>query len=62
MSDMLIRNIFNIAKNAESEIKKVKAEEVSDGIKSDLIISVQSMAYTKIKSELKKYKKQIKSK
>ena len=62
MSDTLIRNIFNIVKNAEAEIKKVKAEEVSDGIKSDLIISVQSMAYTKIKSELKKYKKQIKSK
>lgn len=62
MSDTLIRNIFNIVKNAEFEIKKVKAEEVSDGIKSDLIISVQSMAYTKIKSELKKYKKQIKSK
>lgn len=58
MSDTLIRNIFNIVKNAEAEIKKVKAEEVSDGIKSDLIISVQSMAYTKIKSELKKYKKQ----
>lgn len=59
MSDQIIRKLFHIVKESEGRIKEIKSdEECSDGIRSDLINSIQSMAYTQIKSELKKYKKQ----
>lgn len=63
ISYIALKNISKIIKTTEEEIKEIfDNSSLIEPINSDLVLSKRNMAYNKIKTEIKNFKKEIKKK
>ena len=61
MAYSTLKEITKIIKLAEKDIKEINSEfSIENTIKVDLSVSKRSMAYNKIKAEVKKFRNKIK--